>query len=112
MAARDKTQPGPAGTNGTTTTESVTVPSEVKPGDAPFDTTDPNERVTSIDNPDKGAAAAAGFGTVNAVLPLTEAEVPAVDKPKDRVERYQVSGPDGKLVTVEHNLDTGQTKTV
>lgn len=94
----------------TRTTKSVSVPSEVEPGDAPFDTTDPSERVTSIDNPDKGAAAEAGFGTVNAVLPLPEPEQPAAPSGKPRVERYQALGPDGKLVTVEHNIDTGETK--
>lgn len=110
MATKDK--PGPAGTNGTTTTDSVSVPSEVEAGDAPFDTTDPTERVTSIDNPDKGAAAAAGFGTVNAVLPLPKQEVASAPPGKDRVEKYQVTGPDGKLVTIEHNIDTGESKRV
>lgn len=109
---KNSSEPGPAGTNGTVTTEAVDVPSEVQAGDAPFDTTDPNERVTSIDTPDKGAAARAGFGTVNAVLPLPEAEKPAAPAQKDRVEKYQVTGPDGKLVTVEHNIDTGETTRV
>lgn len=93
----------------TKTTTSVSIPSEVEPGDAPFDTTDPSERVSSV-SPDKAAAAAAGFGTVNAVVPLPAAEVPAAPKGKDRIEKYEVTGPDGKLVTVEHNLDTGETK--
>lgn len=112
MAARTRNEPGPAGTNGTTTTTTVDVPSEVQAGDAPFDTTDPTERVTSIDNPDKATAAEAGFGTVNAVLPMPEPETFARPASRDRVEKYQVLGPDGKLVDVEHNIDTGETKRV
>lgn len=105
-------QPGPQGTNGTVTTDAVDVPSEVQAGDAPFDTTDPTERVSSIDHPDKGAAAKAGFGTVNAVVLLAEPETPETPARKDRTEKYQVTGPDGKLVTVEHNIDTGETRRV
>lgn len=33
-------------------------------------------------------------------------------KPKDRIERYEATKPDGTVVTVEHNLETGQTKIV
>lgn len=105
-------EPGPAGTNGTTTTESVSVPSEVKAGDAPFDTADPSERVTSVDSPDKDAAAQAGFGTVNAVLPLPKVETPAVEKGEDRIEEYDAIGPDGKPVRIRHNLDTGVTERI
>ncbi len=114
MAARkNTTEPGPAGTNGTTTTTTVDVPSEVQAGDAPFDTTDPTERVSSVDHPDKAAAAAAGFGTVNAVVLLPESEtLDAGPSAKERVEKYDVLGPDGKKVTVEHNIDTGATKLV
>ena len=108
MPSKDN-KPGPAGTNGTVTTESVSVPSEVQPGDTPFDTTDPTERVTSIDNPDKGAAAAAGFGTVNAVLPLPEPERPKQQQGQARTEKYDVLGPDGKYVSVSHNIETGET---
>ncbi|MGY1773508.1 hypothetical protein [Blastococcus sp. SYSU D00813] len=93
----------------TRTTKSVSVPSEVEPGDAPFDTTDPSERVSSV-SPDKAAAAAAGHGTVNAVVPLPEPEQPKTEARKARVEKYDVLGPDGKYVSVEHNLETGETK--
>jgi hypothetical protein len=96
----------------TKTTQRVDIPSEVEPGDAPFDTTDPTERVTSIDNPDKGAAAAAGFGTVNAVMPLSEVEQPRREQGKARTERYQATAPNGKLVTVERNIETGDSKVV
>lgn len=95
----------------TKTTKSVSVPSEVEAGDAPFDTTDPSERVSSV-SPDKAAAAAAGFGTVNAVVPLPKADEAAAEQRKDRVEKYDVLGPNGKFVSVEHNIDTGATKRV
>ncbi len=85
-------------------------PSVVEPGDAPYDTTDPTERATSVE-PDKAAAARAGFGTVNAVIPLPEPERPKVERGEDRIEKYEATGPDGKLVTVTHNLDTGETTT-
>lgn len=86
----------------------TTRPSTTAPGDAPADTTDPNERASSSE-PDKGAAAAAGFGTVNAVVPLPEPEkVPEPDR-EDRVEEYDEVGPDGKVVHVRHNIDTGET---
>jgi len=114
MAARKNTdEPGPAGTNGTVTTDAVNVPSEIQPGDAPYDTTDPTERVSSVDHPDKAAAAAAGYGTVNAVVLLPEADVlDAGPTGKERVEKYDVIGPNGKKVTVEHNIDSGATKLV
>ncbi|RZT87466.1 hypothetical protein EV383_4390 [Pseudonocardia sediminis] len=94
----------------TTLDHHIDRPSVVEPGDAPHDTTDPYERATSVE-PDKAAAAAAGYQTVNAVIPLPQPEEPEHDKGPDRVEKYQVRGPDGKLVTVTHNLDTGETET-
>ena len=33
-------------------------------------------------------------------------------KPKDRLELYAATRPDGTVVTVEHNLETGETKVV
>ncbi len=96
----------------TKTTKRVDIPSEVEPGDAPFDTTDVTERVSSIDHPDKAAAAAAGFGTVNAVVLLPEAEQPRRETGKARTERYQATAPNGKLVTVERNVETGDSKVV
>jgi hypothetical protein len=89
----------------------VTKPQQTLAGYAPADTLDPNERATSV-TADKGAAALAGFGSVNAVVPLPEPERPrqsAEGDQKDRTEEYQQPGPDGKLVTVRHNLDTGET---
>lgn len=99
-----------SGAKKTLTTDSVSVPSYVAPGDAPFDTVDPSEEVTSV-VPDKGAAAAAGFGVVNAVLPLPKRERADRDSSNDRIETYEVPGPDGKPVKVTHNIDTGETST-
>lgn len=92
----------------TTLDEHVDRPSVVEPGDAPFDTTDPSERATSVE-PDKAAAARAGYGTVNAVVPLPQSEREDEPQGEHRIEKYKVNGPDGKLVTVTHNLDTGET---
>ena len=89
----------------------VSMPSNVVPGEAPYDTTDPNERATSV-SPDKASAALAGYGTVNAVVKLPEPEKVAEPDQEPRVEQYQVVGPDGKLVTVEHDINKGTTKRV
>jgi hypothetical protein len=79
-------------------------------GYAPADTLDPSERATSV-AADKRSAAEAGFGSVNAVTVLPEPEKPrqADGDSKERVETYEVPGPDGKLVKVTHNIDTGET---
>ena len=103
----------------TTLDDDVSMPGKVAPGDAPFDTTDPTEIATSVRG-DKASAARAGFGVVNAVLPL--GAIPGHARPEDvakfngtdgggenRTETYQAVGPDGKLVTVKHNIDTGET---
>jgi hypothetical protein len=92
----------------------VDMPSSCEPGDGPFDTTDPREQATSV-TPDKAAAARAGFGVVNAVIRLPEDNVVAagrrasVDEKDQRVETYEVTGPDGKPVRVRHNIETGET---
>ena len=67
--ANPKPEPRKAGKKLTTLDEDVSKPQVTEPGDAPFDTLDPNERATST-TPDKGAAARAGFGVVNAVTIL------------------------------------------
>lgn len=82
-------------------------PSTTAPGDGPADTTDPGERATSA-TPDKGAAARAGHGTVNAVLPLPKRKA-AAREGKDRTERYLALKPDGTEVTVERNIETGES---
>ncbi|MGW6008670.1 hypothetical protein [Streptomyces sp. NPDC055210] len=87
--------------------EDVDKPSTTAPGDGPADTTDPNERATSA-TPDKGAAAQAGHGTVNAVVPVP-AKKAAARKGKDRTETYTALKPDGTEVTVERNIETGES---
>lgn len=88
-------------------------PQKTLAGYAPADTLDPTERATSV-AADKRAAAEAGYGSVNAVTVLPEPEKPrqADGDRKDRTETYEVPGPNGKLVKVEHNIDTGETKAV
>ncbi len=98
---------------GTTTLDShLNAPSVTAPGDGPADTTDPNELASSA-TPDKGAAAQAGHGTVNAVVKVGDApEGPvatSLPKSKQRIETYEATKPDGTVVTVTHNLDTGAT---
>lgn len=113
-------QPAAAKAKETRLDNDVSMPGYVAPGDGPFDTTDPTEIATSV-SPDKAAAAAKGFGVVNAVLPLET--IPGYVKPADRAkitgqgdgdggertEEYDVVGPDGSLVRVTHNLETGET---
>lgn len=93
----------------TKTDSTVTKPSTVAPGDAPADTTDPSERVSSV--PVRPDSEAVKVGTVNAVL--VNDNLPAPDGPvtgeKARVETYKARKPDGTVVTVTHNLETGET---
>jgi hypothetical protein len=93
----------------TRTDKHIDRPSTVEAGDAPADTTDPHERVSSV-QADKAAAAAAGYLTVNAVVPLPKQETPSTDRGNDRTETYQATRPDGTTVTVTHNVDTGESK--
>ena len=86
-----------------------TKPSTTAPGDGPADTTDPTERASTVGG-DKKAAAEGGHLTVNAVQPLPKAEAPAgVDPKSQRTEKYEATSPEGKTVTVTHNIDTGET---
>lgn len=84
-----------------------TKPSTTAPGDGPADTTDPSERASSV-TPRPGDEAIK-VGTVNAVQPVPQEDVPARDSKKDRIETYKATRPDGTEVTVKHNLDTGET---
>lgn len=95
----------------TTLDDDVTRPSTTAPGDGPADTTDPTERATSV-TPRPGPEALQA-GTVNAVQPLPKAAAPKRSaKAKERTERYTGVRPDGTEVTVERNIDTGETKLV
>lgn len=86
-------------------------PATTAPGDAPFDTTDPTETGSTITAPVPDEAALKE-GTVNAIQPTGKipagAEPPA--KGDQRIEKYEATKPDGTVVTVTHNIDTGETK--
>lgn len=86
-------------------------PSTTAPGDGPADTTDPAERASSA-TPDKAGAAKAGHGTVNAVVPVGRSKRAKADKREDRMERYPARKPDGTVVTIERNIDTGASRIV
>jgi hypothetical protein len=90
----------------TTLDKSVEKPSVTAPGDGPADTTDPTERATSVTpNPDETAIAA---GTVNAVKPIPKPEAKK-STVKARTETYKAPKPDGTVVTVVRNIETGET---
>lgn len=93
----------------TTLDSDVTKPQITQPGDAPYDTTDPYERASSV-TPDKAAAAMAGHGVVNAVVHLPEPERHTPEKGDDRTEEVEHIGPDGKLVRVKRNIETGHSE--
>lgn len=89
--------------------EDLDKPSTTAPGDGPADTTDPDERAVSA-TPDKGAAAQAGHGTVNAVVPAPAKPAPKrASKERDRVETYTATRPDGAEVTIVRNIETGES---
>jgi hypothetical protein len=102
------TDPAP---KATTLDEHNDAPSTVAPGDAPYDTTDPTERASTVGG-DKRAAALGGHLTVNAAVPLPklEGDTDGGAEAEHRIERYPARRPDGTEVTVTHNLDTGETK--
>lgn len=86
--------------------ETLDKPQSTSAGDAPADTYDPKQRVSSA-KPDKAAAAAAGHLTVNSVEQVDD--VPDNTPTGDRTETYTVTRPDGTEVEVTHNYDTGVT---
>lgn len=87
----------------------VTKPSTTAPGDGPADTTDPTEQAVSV-TPQPGEEAVK-VGTVNAVKPAAKPEV-KTDSSKHRIETYEATKPDGTVVKVKHNIDTGETELV
>ena len=97
---------------GVTTLDSdVTKPSVTEPGDGPADTVDPTEiasTVTPVPGPEAFAA-----GTVNGVVKTGEIpEAAVVDEKEHRIEEYDATKPDGSVVRVRHNIDTGETSVV
>jgi hypothetical protein len=118
-AQAEQKPPVAAAAQKTTLDSDVSKPGVVAPGDAPFDTVDATEIATSVRG-DKMSAGLAGFGVVNAVVKLDR--IPGHLSPEDvakfnggpdgggeRSETYQAVSPDGKIVTVNHNIDTGET---
>ncbi|MFF2026567.1 Ig-like domain-containing protein [Rhodococcus koreensis] len=88
------------------TGDTLDAPQSTSPGDAPADTYDKKERVSSA-APDKAAAAADGHQTVNAVEVV--GTVPDNAPTGTRTETYIAPRPDGKSAWVSHNYDTGVT---
>jgi hypothetical protein len=88
----------------------VTTPSTTAPGDGPADTTDPTEQAVSV-TPQPGPEAVK-VGTVNAVKPVEQTEPAKADSSKHRIETYEATKPDGTVVKVKHNIDTGETELV
>jgi hypothetical protein len=106
-AATDDDAPDEKGT--TTLDSHLDAPSVTAPGDGPADTTDPSE-IASSATPDKGASAKDGNLTVNAVVKVGEtAKVAPTRTSAPRIETYEATKPNGDVVTVTHNLDTGAT---
>lgn len=93
----------------TTLDADVTKPSTTAPGDGPADTTDPNERAVSVTPSPSDEALK--VGTVNAVKPAPKVETPK-STAKHRTERYTATKPDGTEVTVERDLETGESSVV
>jgi hypothetical protein len=101
MAVKQKTE------EVTTLDKDVTKPSVTAPGDGPADTTDPTEIAVSV--PASPGAEALKVGTVNTVVPVEAPEAPA-ETSDPRIETYEAITPDGSKVTVERNIETGESK--
>jgi hypothetical protein len=91
----------------TTLDSDVTKPSVTAPGDGPADTTDPTEIAVSV--PAAPGAESLKVGTVNTVVPV-EAPPAAAEVSDPRIESYEAIKPDGSTVTVERNIETGESK--
>lgn len=94
-------------TSKTTLDADITKPSTTAPGDGPADTTDPTESAVSVTP--RPSTEAVKVGTVNAVKPAPKAALVKTAQTEERVEKYDAVRPDGSVVTVTHNLDTGKT---
>lgn len=93
----------------TTTLDSdVTKPSVTAPGDGPADTTDPTEIASTV-TPDPGPEAVEA-GTVNAVVKVGETTDKKRDTKSDRFEEYDAVKPDGTVVHIKRNIETGESK--
>lgn len=95
----------PKAEKSTTLDSDTTKPSVTAPGDGPADTTDPNERAQSA--PVNPSAEAQAAGTVNAVKPAPKPKTATRSAAKERVEKFKATKPNGDVVTVVRNIDTG-----
>jgi hypothetical protein len=104
----------PAGSSGIPTEtrldDNVTEPSTVAPGDAPADTTDPTEMASTV-TPSPSAQAIAE-GTVNGAIKVGTTSAPSVDESEHRFEEYDATKPDGEVVRVRRNIETGTSEIV
>jgi hypothetical protein len=88
----------------------VHAPATNAPGDAPADTTDPNERASTI-TPQAPSAEALAAGTILGAVPVPEGVlptvVPGVTGPdgEERVEEYDTVDPHGQPVRIRHFID-------
>lgn len=89
--------------------DDLDAPQSTSAGDAPADTYDPNERVTSA-RPNKAAAAADGHQTVNAVEHVADIVVTAPSGTRN--EAYPAYQADGTQVTVLRSVITGSTQII
>jgi hypothetical protein len=90
--------------------DNVTEPSTVAPGDAPADTTDPTEQSSTVTpTPSQEAIAA---GTVNGAIKIETPAKPKRDTKKDRHEEYDATRPDGTVVRIRRNIETGESSIV
>ena len=85
------------------------IPQSTAAGDAPADTYDPLERVSSVDS-DKAAAAAADYLTVNAVEPVDS--ITATTSTGHRVEELTLRDQTGASVTQILDYDQGTSATL
>lgn len=96
--------------NTTTLDSDVTKPSVTVSGDGPADTTDPTEIAsTVIPNPGPEAVK---VGTVNAVKKVGTTTAKKRDTKSDRFEEYDAVKPNGDVVRVKRNVETGETEIV
>lgn len=102
----------------TTLDTDVSMPGYVAPGDGPHDTVVAIEHASSV-TPDKATAGQAGFGVVNAVVPIPDPSgraqavaraAEAAQESAGRVEEYEVPGPTGLPVKVRRNVETGASE--
>lgn len=85
------------------------------PGDAPADTTDPRERVSTVIPSGEQMAAAVRRGDGSVVAAVKHAELPTVLAPKGgvRFEEYDVLDGFGKIAgRVRRDLDTGVSEKI